>query len=243
MTSPAKNTVIARRLPWLRQSRRPIGQAGRLRRWPRRLATAWLWLVVAWGVLAFGAVYDWASRPLLIAAASFGAFGWVAASPSSRRAVMPLTWVLLAAGGLVAIQLVPMAPESLARVSPGIDRVLRDYSLSYALTRQAGAGTAHPLSIAPEATLRGLLFLLPIGLFATGCMAVVSRLSLRALVGSLIPLALAVAVFAIIQKATFNGRLYWVWTTIYDPANAFGPFVNRNHFAGWMLMATTLSAG
>lgn len=242
MTPPAGNAVVALRLPRMWQSRRAINY-GRLGRWPRRLVTAWLWVIVAWGVLAFGAVYPWAYQPLLIAAASFGAFGWFAASPSSRRAAMPLACVLLAVVGFVVIQLIPMTPEWLVRFSPGIDRVLRDYDLSYALARQAGVATKHPLSIAPDATVRGLLFLLPLGLFATGCMAVLPRLSLRALVGSLIPLGLAVAVFGIIQKATFNGRLYWVWTPLNDSANAFGPFVNRNHFAGWMLMATTLSAG
>ncbi len=243
MTSPAEHTLVAQRLPRSGHSRRSIGQVSRLRRWPRRLVTTWLWVLVAWGVLAFGAVYAWAYQPLLIAAASFGAFGWFVASPSNRRAAIPLTCVLLAGVALIVIQLIPMAPESLVRVSPGIDRVLRDYSLAYALAPQPGLETAHSLSIAPEATVRGLLFLLPLGLFTTGCMAVLSRLSLRALVASLIPLGLAVAVFAIIQKATFNGRLYWVWTTVNDSANAFGPFVNRNHFAGWMLMATTLSAG
>lgn len=241
MTQPPDSVLVTERLPQLRHSRRAI-HYGRLRRWPRRLLTAWLWALVAWGVLAFGAVYAWAYQPLLVAAASFGAFGWFAASPSNRRAVVPLTAVLLAAVGLIGIQLVPMTPEWLVRVSPGIDRVLRDYSLSYAVARQGGLEVAHALSIAPEATVRGLLFVLPLSLFTTGCMAVLSRLSLRALVGSLIPLGLAVAVFAIIQKATFNRRVYWVWS-VYDPSNIFGPFVNRNHFAGWMLMATMLSAG
>jgi hypothetical protein len=45
------------------------------------------------------------------------------------------------------------------------------------------------------------------------------------------------------QRGTFNGKLYWVWTPINTAGNAFGPFVNRNHFAGWMLMAAALTAG
>lgn len=244
MTSPTADVLIARPGARKRRSRRRTSRPlGRFKDFPERLVPVWLWLLIAWGVLAFGAVYEWAYQPLLIAAAAFGAFGWFSASSSNRRAARPLTYVLIAGIGLILIQLVPMSPESLVRISPGIDRVLHNYSLSFAVARQGGPEITHSLSIAPDATMRGLVFLLAFGLFTTGCMALLSRLSLRLLVASLIPLGLAVAVFAIVQKATFNGRLYWVWTTINDSANAFGPFVNRNHFAGWMLMATTLTAG
>jgi len=37
--------------------------------------------------------------------------------------------------------------------------------------------------------------------------------------------------------------LYWVFVPINVASNAFGPFVNRNHFAGWMLMTGALAAG
>ena len=43
---------------------------------------------------------------------------------------------------------------------------------------------------------------------------------------------LALAIFAIIQHLTWNERFYWLrWNASYAP---FGPFVNRNHFAGYM---------
>lgn len=43
----------------------------------------------------------------------------------------------------------------------------------------------------------------------------------------------AIACFGIIQKVTYNGMIYWVQPV---PENAipFGPFVNKNHFAGFM---------
>ena len=34
-----------------------------------------------------------------------------------------------------------------------------------------------------------------------------------------------------------NGLVYGFWQQTRDYSNGFGPFVNRNHFAGWMLMA------
>src|SRR5262249_16267808 len=46
----------------------------------------------------------------------------------------------------------------------------------------------------------------------------------------------------IIQKPLYQGRLYGFWTPI-EQGDVFGPFVNRNHFAGWMLMALPITLG
>ncbi len=47
----------------------------------------------------------------------------------------------------------------------------------------------------------------------------------------LLTLAFCVSVLAIIQHFTFNGKLYWVRELHYGGV-PFGPYVNRNHFAG-----------
>jgi O-antigen ligase len=46
-------------------------------------------------------------------------------------------------------------------------------------------------------------------------------------------LGFAVAVFGILQHLTFNGKLYWFREMRYGGI-PFGPYVNRNHFAGLM---------
>jgi O-antigen ligase len=51
-----------------------------------------------------------------------------------------------------------------------------------------------------------------------------------------------VALIGIIQKPLYHGALYGIWI----PRNIgtpFGPFVNRNHFAGWTAMAIPLAIG
>jgi O-antigen ligase len=50
------------------------------------------------------------------------------------------------------------------------------------------------------------------------------------------------ALIGIGQRAMWNGRIYGFWKTI-EGGSPFGPFVNRNHFAGWMLMALPLVLG
>ncbi|HVA93508.1 MAG TPA: hypothetical protein VNI36_01255, partial [Candidatus Dormibacteraeota bacterium] len=49
----------------------------------------------------------------------------------------------------------------------------------------------------------------------------------------LLSLGFAVSLFGILQYFTFNGKLYWVRVMHYGGI-PFGPFVNRNHFAGLM---------
>jgi O-antigen ligase len=41
-----------------------------------------------------------------------------------------------------------------------------------------------------------------------------------------------VSIFGILQHFTFNGKLYW-FRTMHYPGIPFGPYVNRNHFAGF----------
>ncbi|MBZ5698597.1 MAG: O-antigen ligase family protein [Acidobacteriia bacterium] len=49
----------------------------------------------------------------------------------------------------------------------------------------------------------------------------------------LLVLGFGVSLFAILQHFTFNGKLYWVRELHYGGI-PFGPYVNRNHFAGLM---------
>ncbi len=57
------------------------------------------------------------------------------------------------------------------------------------------------------------------------------------------------ALIGIIQKPLSTGKIYGFWTpssgpTAYSPVGGpFGPFVNRNHFAGWMLLLLPVCAG
>lgn len=55
----------------------------------------------------------------------------------------------------------------------------------------------------------------------------------RGFVWFLLALGFGVSVFGILQHLTFNGKLYWVREMRYGGI-PFGPFVNRNHFAGFI---------
>jgi O-antigen ligase len=53
-------------------------------------------------------------------------------------------------------------------------------------------------------------------------------------------LGFVVSVFGILQHLTFNGKLYWFREMHYGGI-PFGPFANRNHFAGFMELVLPLS--
>ncbi|MBZ5539039.1 MAG: O-antigen ligase family protein [Acidobacteriia bacterium] len=57
----------------------------------------------------------------------------------------------------------------------------------------------------------------------------------RGFVWFVMAMGFAVAVFGILQHLTFNGKLYWFREMRYGGI-PFGPYVNRNHFAGLMEM-------
>src|SRR5258707_2632113 len=54
----------------------------------------------------------------------------------------------------------------------------------------------------------------------------------RGLLWFLMSLGFCVSVFGILQQLTFNGKLYWFRVMRYG-GHPFGPYVNRNHFAGF----------
>jgi O-antigen ligase len=192
--------------------------------------------VLAWGVVPFGAVHDWALWPLLLGTALTG----LVCSRGQQASVR----VLLAALPIVGASLVQIAPipdAFVATLPCANTRFLRDFDLGFA----AAAAGYHSTSVSEDLTGRAILAYTAFALFAAGLSAQLrfgqNAAKTARIVGAL---AVVVALFAIVQKATFNGKIYWFWESAFrGTSNYYGPFVNRNHFAGWMLLASALTAG
>lgn len=205
---------------------------------------------ITWGALAFAAVYPWAYAPLAAACAGIGiAALWIERRGGPRIAVLAIAFTAI--GATIAVQLLPLPQAALVRISPGADAFLRQYDLSYARpaapleaggTPEAPAPLpAHPLSLDPGRTLLGLTLFTCFALFLLGLTRLISRVGARPLAVAITALGLLLTCLAMIQIA-LNPRgeshilVYGFWEPRYG-GNAFGPFINRNHFAGWMLMA------
>jgi O-antigen ligase len=65
----------------------------------------------------------------------------------------------------------------------------------------------------------------------------------RLVVRGIAAIGVVMTAVALAQDATGRGLMYWRWAPIGEGAPPFGPFVNRNHFATWTILAIPLSIG
>ena len=199
---------------------------------------------LAWGALAFGAVYEWAYAPLLVVCALLGVLALVSTRGVPLRDGRAILVALVLSGVAGIAQLVPLPTATLQAISPSTDAFLRQYDLSYSIE-----GSAHPLSIDPPATVLGLAFFAAFTLFLVGLTRAFSRWGVRRVVFAIAVLGGVVGAIAVVQKlvlgdhAFMGMKIYGFWTPESKLVVPFGPYVNRNHFAGWMLMVVPLAAG
>lgn len=193
-----------------------------------RLVQFLLILSLGWGAFAFGSTYDWASGPLAVACFVCGALAWRRAQ--ALQAPVPLIAMALVAVA-IGVQLVPLSSRVLAALSPNTVEVLKQFDLLFA----ANSGS-HPLSINPPATWHALMLFLSMATLLIGLTKLLSLTGTRWLVASLTVMGVAMALVGIGFKAGGDPRLVYGFWKPQMPSTPFSPFVNRNHFAGWMLM-------
>ena len=148
-------------------------------------------------------------------------------------------WPLASFLGLALLQLVPL-PVALHRLlAPGSQAVWHPADAAVAAVL---GGAARPISIDPGTTLGALALTGGLGLLAVLAAPLLSRpqTATRAL-AVVAASGFLLSAYAIWARARFGALLYG---TITVPTTApFGPFVSKNHFAGWTEMAALLTAG
>ena len=99
-----------------------------------------------------------------------------------------------------------------------------------------------PISLHPEATRRSLAF--GTGLLALALVAVPACASDASCCGPRVAIVtggVLVAVYGLVARLVFTDKLYGVWSV---PTIApFGPFVSKNHFAGYVELTALLAVG
>jgi O-antigen ligase len=188
----------------------------------------------------YGAAHPLAVRAvsLLALATAAGALLFLLYLGRQERAPFP-AWPLLALAALGAFQLVPLPRSLLALVAPGPAAVW--YPAPPAAAAVVGHG-AHPVSVDPQATRRVLAF--TTGVLALALVSVPALRARRSAVAAVLVVvggALVVAVYGVVARTLFGSLLFG---SIPVPTIApFGSFVSKNHFAGYVEMATLLGAG
>jgi O-antigen ligase len=140
--------------------------------------------------------------------------------------------------GAIALQLLPLPFFIPAILSPHLEQLHR--TLTIGVSRPI---SWFPLSIDVGATLWALIVLAgAIALFVVA-RTQFGESGLRRTVRLVSAIGFAVSLLAIAQAATAGRNIYWRFPTEVEGPLPFGPFVNRNHFATWVIMALPLCLG
>jgi O-antigen ligase len=172
-----------------------------------------------------------ASTLAMRAAARFGGGGLLLPE-------VPL-WPFAALLALGLLQMAPLPATLLRLMAPGSAEVW--YPQVEAARAVLGEG-ARPISIDPEATREDLL--LALGLFGLALAALPSLARPKIMLIAAFALTVtsaALAVYGIVARNRFGSLLYGVIPV--PTVSPFGPFVSKNHFAGYVGPAALLALG
>lgn len=157
----------------------------------------------------------------------------IAIATSGYRALDAALIALLA---LTAVQMIPLPPDVVAALSPNALAVQTRLQLP-------DPGAWRSLSIDPAMTRSGLASLAMAVLLFWVARDRLSRGGLRTATRAIALGGFALALVGIANRATAPGTLLWFWTPVDPGARPFGPFVSRNDFAAWLLMASAMGVG
>ena len=224
-------------------------RAARVVRGLQAVLEAWLWLIIAGSVVAFGSVHARAYSILWVACFAAAAIALVRAIAvgglrqrlGAHRVAFHGSgrWLVLephpadrAVGWSIDLRepALPRGPLLL----PGLA------FLGLALLQLAPLAGGRA-TIAPEATRRGITFVLALLLLHQAAAAAFTHgPARRRFRGVLAWLGAALSIAALAQLASGTRRVFGFFEPL-EGGIPYGPFVNRNHFAGYMLLVVPVA--
>jgi O-antigen ligase len=198
-----------------------------------------LLILLAAALLAFGGTYAASTLPILIASATFFLFArrfGRRAARTSRAIDMPL----LAIAAILLLQLVPLPPAAAEWLNPHGIEVRNALAVNAAI---ANGRAWIPLTIDANATLHACATYLSAVFVFWGARAVFSHGGTRTFCRGLAWFGAGMCLVALAFRATAPRLLYGYWRPDFPGATPFGPYVDRNLFAGWLVLALPLVAG
>ena len=196
--------------------------------------------MLAWGALAFGATYPWGYWPLAAASVALGVTGLRATTAWRSHPLRAVAVSLVGVAAAIALQIIPVPYATFTAISPAGHALLSGLSLGYAQS----VPSWHTLSIYPAMTIETLARFIAWAVLLVGLASALDRWRPEGIVKGLVALGVVMAIVGVIQKAVTGAEpvIYGFWKPTYG-GSPFGPFYNRNHFAGWMVMAVPVSLG
>jgi O-Antigen ligase len=215
------------------------------------LLEACVWAIVAVSVLAFGSVHQWAYSPLWIgcfAAAAIALARGVAVA-GLRQRLGPHLVAFHASGRWLVIE----PHRSDRALGWSIDLSERSFPrgpllfpaaafLAFTLLQLVPL-PGGPVSVAPEATRRGITFVVSFLLLHQAAAAAFSHPAARRRFRRMLAwLGAALGLVALVQLASGTRRIYFFFESL-EGGHPYGSFVNRNHFAAYMLLVLPIALG
>jgi O-antigen ligase len=240
MASAKKGHFITRiPAPRLQQSCTPadFNPVRAFRTGRQTIHAACLLVLLIWPLLAFGGWYWWTALPFIAGVAALTL--WVRPVIGEPQNLRTLDRMLLVVLGCAAIQMVPLPAALVARLSPA--RAAR----SPMVPAQAPWLDDRLTSLSIDLPASAFAIALTAAAFLVFWSArhVLLQGGLRHLLRGIAWVGLAVSILAILFKATSADTIYGFWQAETAGARPFGPFLNRNHFATWLIMAIPLTVG
>jgi len=209
----------------------------RKRRSDTRGAAALLALT-AWTLFAFAGVLHWTTVPLIAAAPllAIRERQSIFTAPYRLLDAALVLWVLLAAA-----MLVPVAAPTRLAIAPASATI--DRTLLLSTPADPAAAPPRPLSIDPASTAWTVALGAGLVLLFWSARGIASSGGLRATVRGIAWISLALTMAALVIHGATPRLMYGFIRPIGRNPTPFGPFVNRNDLATWLIMALPLVAG
>lgn len=214
----APSDVAAARVAATKAAAHPTTLAG-------RLVVFVLCAAVVLSALAFGTVHPW-TLALFQAGAGLIVLLWALDAWGARRLRVSRSLLQLPLAGLFVVGLVQLLP------------------LGGAAAQLAGVESeaARAISLDPYATRMTLVQLAALAVYFSAALVFIDTPKrLRLVVRVLVIFGALLALFSLLQYFLNPEQIYWLRQPRF--ARPFGPFVNRHHFASYMLLAAGLPLG
>lgn len=143
-------------------------------------------------------------------------------------------WLAAIAVG-IGLQMLPLPRAIIDAISPSARRAWSQLSFNVPASLPISIDLARTERAWVATATAFLVFLIARRVFASGGVRIAVRgVSITGMLLSAIALA---------QDATARGLMYWRWKPLDQGPPPFGPFVNRNHFGTWAILAVPMCLG
>jgi O-antigen ligase len=193
-------------------------------------------LLNAWTLFALAGRDAWAAIPLIGGALLIAA---LQRPLVARRGTRVLDAALVACLLVPVLQVIPLRPAVREAIAPAAVAFDRSERIADPLAPPA----ARPLSIDPPATAWAIAAGVGLLCFVWSARTTFEEGGVRLVARSVAWCGIALAPLVVVQQYTSPRLMYWRWQPPAANAYPYGPFVNRNDLACWLIMAIPLAAG